>query len=188
MTESGRGETRLGVRDRILDAAMAVLREGGIQQLTQMEVARRAGVRQSHLTYYFPTREHLLDAVIARGVQGIAAGLHHAVDEPDGGVDALLRRFAAGVVDLEHMRLFVSMIVGADGDEDLRAVMADTTRRMEAALAEALGGADATERARRTLAALWGLGLYQFLVRPPEESSPAPAYLSWVAEMAARDA
>src|SRR5678815_5766477 len=40
-----------GIRERILGAAMSILHEGGIQALSQIQVARRADVRQSHLTY-----------------------------------------------------------------------------------------------------------------------------------------
>ncbi len=64
-----------GVRDRILAAALALLRETGIQGLSQVQVARRARVRQSHLTYYFPRRHDLLAAVAVRFVDGMVAGL-----------------------------------------------------------------------------------------------------------------
>ena len=52
---------------------------------------------------------------------------------------------------------------------------------MVAALAEALGGDHARERARLVLAAVWGLGLYHFLMRPVPAADPTRAYLSWLA-------
>ncbi|MDH3319882.1 MAG: TetR/AcrR family transcriptional regulator [Betaproteobacteria bacterium] len=58
------------VRDRILEAALGLLAESGAHELTQPKVSKAAGVRQSRLTYYFPTRADLLQAV----AQGIAAG------------------------------------------------------------------------------------------------------------------
>ncbi|HKG92290.1 MAG TPA: TetR/AcrR family transcriptional regulator [Gemmatimonadaceae bacterium] len=178
-----------GVRDRILDAAIAILRESGLQCFTQVQVAERAGVRQSHLTYYFPTREDLLEAVTARAVEGIARGVQPAAGA-QGGRDPgpLLARLTASVVAPEHMRMFLGLIVEADGDPGLRAMLVGGTQRMEAVLADALGGDDAgeaRERARLVLAALWGLGLYHFVVRPPSRSDPTGPYLSWVAAAAA---
>jgi AcrR family transcriptional regulator len=173
--------TRLGVRERILDASLAILSESGIQHLTQPEVAKRAGVRQSHLTYYFPTRDDLLEAATARGIEHLAAGLGRlAAGEVDGTRRHLIERLAAAIVDHAHMRMFVAMIVEADGDPAIRALMTRGTQQMEAAVAEALGDSNDVARARVVLAAVWGLGLYQFLMRPRPQADPTRAYLSWV--------
>ena len=51
------------VRQRILDAALGLMAEHGFMEVTQPKIARAAGVRQSHLTYYFPTRADLLKAL-----------------------------------------------------------------------------------------------------------------------------
>jgi AcrR family transcriptional regulator len=172
-----------GVRERILDAAIESWAESGISGLTQIQVAKRAGVRQSHLTYYFPTRDDLLEAVTERAVKGIAGGLRRVMME--GGAEghrAMLERLAKSVADLTHMRMFVAMIVEADDDMAVRKVMTQATHRMEAALAAALGGDHAAERARRVLVAVWGLGLYCFLMRPKPKEDPTRAYVSWLAE------
>src|ERR1700679_4168458 len=50
-------------RQDIINASLAVLRESGYSGFTQPRVAAEAGLRQSHLTYYFPTRVDLLAAV-----------------------------------------------------------------------------------------------------------------------------
>lgn len=174
------------VAERILDAAIEILRESGVQRLTQVQVARAAGVRQSHLTYYFPRRQDLLEAVTARVVDAIAEGVRSAVGETDAETgrarDAMLSRLSASVSDIGHMRMFVGMIVEADRDPVLRRVAVRATRRMETVLAGALGGANAKERARVVLAAVWGFGLYHFLVRPGTRADPERAYLSWLAE------
>jgi AcrR family transcriptional regulator len=172
-------EDQRGVEERILDAALAILRESGVQQLTQVNVADRAGVRQSHLTYYFPTRRDLLRAVVARGVDGAPyeARWSTEIETPPG---ELLDHVARAVVDVEHMRLFVAMIVESDGDPALRDLIVDATHRFETALAEALGGDDARERARRVLIAFWGLGLYEFALRPPAKSNLRRTYIDWL--------
>jgi AcrR family transcriptional regulator len=183
-----------GVRERLLDAAIAILRESGVQRLTQVQVAERAGVRQSHLTYYFPTREDLLEALTARAVEGIAHGAGHNTVGGGGGEregvghGPLLERLAAAEVELGHMRMFLGLIVEADGDPAVRDMLVRGTQHIEGVIAESLGGDDAKERARVVLAALWGLGLYQFLVRPPPKSDPTRSYLSWLATAAAGEA
>jgi hypothetical protein len=63
--------------------------------------------------------------------------------------------------------------------------MRRATERIEAALAEALEGDDPGDRARLVLAAIWGLGLYQFLMRPAPNASRTRAYLSWLGQASA---
>ncbi|MBK5187907.1 MAG: TetR/AcrR family transcriptional regulator [Gemmatimonadaceae bacterium] len=170
-----------GVRERMLDAAIATLREHGLQKLTQLRVAKRARVRQSHLTYYFPTRDDLLEAVATRAVDEIArhAG---AVTGTPGDQSTMLTRLASAVADSEHMRMFVGLIVEADEVPAVRSRLVKGTQQIEAALAAALGGDGSMDRARIALAAIWGLGLYRFLVRPASKAEPARSYLSWLGE------
>ncbi|MGZ3723652.1 MAG: TetR family transcriptional regulator, partial [Bdellovibrionales bacterium] len=54
---------RENVREKILKTAVALLGECGIRKLAQPQIAKSAGVPQGHMTYYFPTRSHLLIAV-----------------------------------------------------------------------------------------------------------------------------
>ena len=65
----------LDVRTRILEAALRLLGEGGAQNVTQPRVSKEAGVRQSHLTYYFPTVTDLLQAVARHSFQSLAKEL-----------------------------------------------------------------------------------------------------------------
>jgi AcrR family transcriptional regulator len=169
------------VRERILDAALAVLREEGVQRLTQVQVAKRAGVRQSHLTYYFPSRADLLDATAMRFVDTLAAGIGRALRGQAGaGSRTMLAHLAKAVAEPGHMRMFIGVIVEADQDPDVRAILLRGIERMEVALAEALGGEDQKERARAVLATMWGLGLYAFVVRPPGRNDPARTVLAWL--------
>ena len=54
-------------REQILHAAVEVLYADGFGALTQSHVAACAGVRQSHITYYFPSRNELLREAAAYG-------------------------------------------------------------------------------------------------------------------------
>jgi hypothetical protein len=76
------------------------------------------------------------------------------------------------------MRMFAGVIVEADHDPELRAVVARLTLRLQSALAERLGGGDnAMERAGLVLASLWGLGLYGLVVGPKHRSALASLLL-----------
>ena len=174
-----------GARERILDAALAVLRTGGVRQFTQTAVAERAGLRQSHLTYYFPTRPELLEATVMTFVNSIACGIGRTITAEAKTPHDVLPELAKAIAQHEHMRMFIGVLVEADDDPVLRGIVGRGTKRMEAALAEALGGPDAATRARVALATLWGLGLYSFAMRPKGSDDPTPAALAWL-EGAAR--
>ena len=51
----------------ILDAAWALLEREGVAELSAREVARSVGLRQQSLTYYYRTKQDLLDALFADG-------------------------------------------------------------------------------------------------------------------------
>ena len=171
------------IRERILAAAMAVLQEDGIQGLSQVQVARRAKVRQSHLTYYFAKRHDLIEAVAIRFLEGVT----HGLDEAGIGGDAssLLQRLAAFIVEPRHMRMFTAVIVEADRDPTVRAILVRVTRQLQSTLAAALRGDEAAERAAIILANLWGLGLHDFVLRPKRPGELAAAYIASITPPAA---
>lgn len=161
-------QSEKGVRERILDAAVAILSEAGISELSQVRVARRAKVRQSHLTYYFPKRADLISATAERVVSTLAINAREAMSEAgERHTGDALKRIADGIASQGHMRMFIGTIVEADRDPEVRAILMRETERLVDALAEVLGGPDKTERARLVLASLWGLGLYAFLANEP---------------------
>lgn len=184
MKSSARGakpnESR--IRERILAAAVAALQEDGVRGLSQVQVARRAKVRQSHLTYYFARRHDLIEAVATRFLDGIADALGGAASasKATGDVAPLLERLASVIVDQRHMRMFTAIIVEGDDDPEVRAILVRVTRRLQAMVADVLGGSDAAERAELVMASLWGLGLYEFVVRPKRPGARVAAYIASV--------
>src|SRR5437588_7807651 len=56
-------------RQQIVDAAVAVITEQGIQSLSLSEIEARAGMSRGQLTYYFKTKEDILLAVFDRVLQ-----------------------------------------------------------------------------------------------------------------------
>lgn len=178
----GRKAKESDIRERILAAAVAALQEDGIRGLSQVQVARRAKVRQSHLTYYFARRHDLIEAVATRFLDGIADALSEAgsASAATGDVAPLLERLASVIVDQRHMRMFTAIIVEADDDPEVRAILVRVTLRLQSMVAAALGGADAAERAELVMASLWGLGLYDFVLRTKRPGARVAAYIASV--------
>ncbi len=50
-------------KQQILDAAIAIIDEQGLPDLSLSEIEKRAGMSRGQLTYYFPTKEDILVAV-----------------------------------------------------------------------------------------------------------------------------
>src|SRR5829696_5131295 len=93
--------------------------------------ARRAGVRQSHLTYYFPKRYDLVEAVAVRFIAGVEHGLREMAARAQGADPGeLLRSMAHAIAETGHMRMFTGVVVAADGDPALRAIIVRQTRRV----------------------------------------------------------
>src|SRR5690606_33657714 len=114
------------VQDRILEAALTILGTEGLHGFTQARVAEQAGVRQSHLTYYFPARDDLLRAVTAAFVDAMAAGLAGAAG--DAARTPSPRRLAAAaraIADPRHMRMFLGLVIEADADPALRKLVVE---------------------------------------------------------------
>ena len=64
--------------ERLVDAAAALLDEGGLSAVTIREVARRVGVSHGAPRRRFPTLESLLAAVARRGFEELRASLDDA--------------------------------------------------------------------------------------------------------------
>jgi len=126
----------MDVRTRLLEAALGLLAQSGAHELTQPRVARAAGVRQSHLTYYFPTRAELMQAVARHSIERLAGELAHAREHNPSQV---ARAIAAGSSDKRIVRVMLGLIAAADRDpaikRQLRRFIAELRGIMAPALA-----------------------------------------------------
>jgi AcrR family transcriptional regulator len=127
------------IRERLLMAAVALIREGGLPNLTQPRVAKAAGVSQSHLTYYFPTRADLVHAVLKRAAERQRAGVEATVAAADQGVEALVGALAETLSRSENTRVLVSFVLAADTDPAARALFGGLVVGMRSAIAQMLG-------------------------------------------------
>lgn len=144
----------MDVRERILEAALHLLGEQGVTELTQPRVARAAGVTQSHLTYYFPRRHELLLAVAQRSVEReLGRLIAEVAAAPEDRLDRAAQLLASALTDKRRARMMLGLIIAADEQPAIRAALRDFVARVRAMLAAATGamgiGADA-----RKLAAL----------------------------------
>jgi AcrR family transcriptional regulator len=56
-------------REQIVDAAVAIIAEQGLQNLSLSKIEQRAGMKRGQLTYYFPQKEDILVAVFDRMIR-----------------------------------------------------------------------------------------------------------------------
>jgi AcrR family transcriptional regulator len=126
----------LAVRERLLAAAIALIREHGPAGLTQPRVAKAAGISQSHLTYYFPTREALRNAVLERAALGQLAGIKRAFATQSDS-DTLAKVLETALGQAENSRLLVSFLLAADQDTAARKIFHDLVNGMRAEIAAA---------------------------------------------------
>jgi AcrR family transcriptional regulator len=127
------------VRQRLLEAALQVLGDEGIHALTQTRVAEQAGLRQSHLTYYFPTRADLLKGVVehAAGEAPFRFLNQQPTQRPT--LAALKALLGAQVTDARIARLMLAMTAASDEDPSLKQWMAEFDRRMRDMFGTVLG-------------------------------------------------
>ncbi|MEU5881078.1 helix-turn-helix domain-containing protein [Spirillospora sp. NPDC047279] len=120
-------------RAKILQTAEAVFAELGTSASTE-EIARRAGVGIGTVFRHFPTKESLLEAVLAELVRGLAeeADALLAADDPE----AAFFTFFTGVVQRSTAKNAVMQALAAAGVAT--ATDSDTAGRLRAALATLL--------------------------------------------------
>ena len=123
------------VRDRILEAALGLLAEGGAHELTQPRVAKAAGVRQSHLTYYFPTRGELLQEIARHSIEKLAGQLAHARE------GTVADGIAAGAADKRRSRVMLGLVAAADRDPKIKQRMRKFVAELRARMTPVLGAA-----------------------------------------------
>lgn len=170
----------MSVKDNILQAGSALLRERGVGALTQPQIAQAAGVKQSHLTYYFPTRTDLLVAiaeqVVSQTLDRISASLVLAQAGGPGGpvVPAdWTQRMADVLLTGMPPRVIIGLIAAADAEPDIRPALvrlvASVRHRLTQMLAH-LGLAHDPTTALLAHATVLGLAvMYQARLTPEAE-------------------
>lgn len=120
-------------RQQIVNAGLATLREEGLPGLTQPRICARTGLRQSHLTYYYPTRLDLLTAVTRAAIerrrvtaQAAAAGINS--------IDEAVSQIAVFTAQHENTRVLLALMQAVDQHPTLRALYDEMTNDMLATI------------------------------------------------------
>lgn len=111
------------VRSRLLRAADEILVSEGIQAITQTRVSKVAGVRQSHLTYYFSTRSALIKAIMEFTADSVVIGFISPAAGARLTLAGLRERLVEGLSDWRIARRLVGLLVSADEDPSLLMVL-----------------------------------------------------------------
>lgn len=160
----------MDTRTKILEAALGLLAKGGAQELTQPRIAKAAGVRQSHLTYYFPTIHDLLQDVAKYTLDAMVAELakRDAGERPA----SLLEAATATSADKRRMRMVLGLVTTADREPKLKPRMREFLGEVRQGLTHLLraGGLEGTpDQAAFLHSVVVGQGILQ-LARDNEEA------------------
>lgn len=109
------------VREQILKAACRILSRDGIKKLAQPQIAKKAGVPQGHMTYYFPTRSDLLMAVAEKSLMSVAqVVMKRVASKQQLPIPDSISIVEPLIFDSERTRMLVGLLVESDENSDLR--------------------------------------------------------------------
>lgn len=109
----------MNVKDSILIAGMTLLKERGIAALTQPQVAKAAQIKQSHLTYYFPTRTDLLLGIAEHTLGTVMTDISLRLAEKPARATLAAMLSDVMIAGLPP-RVIIGLIVAADAEPEIR--------------------------------------------------------------------
>lgn len=122
----------MATRAALLDAALDCLIERGHAATSTVEVARRAGVSRGAQQHHFPSRAHLLTALVEHlferrtaEFRKAFADIPHSADQIDAGVDVLWSLFEGPM-----FTAWVEVWLAARTDPELRRAVLDLDQRL----------------------------------------------------------
>jgi AcrR family transcriptional regulator len=154
-------------RADIVSAALSLLKEGGAKGLSQPQVAKRVGLPQGHLTYYFPKKADLVAAVarelqqeIHRGFLAILARVR-----PSDAREATAEVLTETIMDDERSRAMLGLTIESERDKDVHDVLLEIVEQGRPLVAALLGPRGDDETVDLVQATIWGLELQQLFRR-----------------------
>jgi len=137
-----RGRPSTGARERILDAAIEVLKADGYAGLTIAKVAARAGESKSLVVYHYGSKQGLVGACGRAIAEMITNEVLAAVDGATT-VEALIRAVDAGVErvldeDERVARLYFDLAAVSVVDPEIRRTVAEVNERWREVLVSLL--------------------------------------------------
>ena len=124
------------VRKRILDAALGLMAEHGFMEVTQPKIARAAGVRQSHLTYYFPTRGELLKALALHSIETLLGPLAAGASAGKLTPELFAQVTGEALADKRRARVMLGLIVSSEEDREIKQFLRDFVARVRTTMTD----------------------------------------------------
>ncbi|MEU7377385.1 TetR/AcrR family transcriptional regulator [Streptomyces albidoflavus] len=154
------------LRERLVDAGVELVLEGGTASVGLREIARRAGVSHGAPRRYFPTHRALLSAIARRGFEELGARAAAAVDGAAGAREelaALARAYLAFALERRGMfeLMFRHELLDGGGQDEapagprLREATLPLLRHVTGLVARCRGEAAEEPSAAVTATALW---------------------------------
>ena len=184
-------------RVALLDAALEIVAEHGLQALTHRAVESRGGVSHGVTTYHFATREamiralfeHVCERQIAWITQMYASLWGDLGGDDPGSIDreAFTRRAVHMLVAERTLTLArFELYLNSARDPELARLTASLRERhvqVQAQMFRAVGAVDPEFAAHRLLSATEGLLIYQLSVPEPDFERWAPQYLVAITDL-----
>ncbi len=164
------------LRERILETALDIVEAQGIQALTQPRLAKAVGLRQSHLTYYFPRKADLYIALLEA-----SHARAHSHNKSSGAAPDFEAMLQSLMFDRNRMRFFLGIVIAVSEEPELRAILRQHTHHLLQAIAAHYGREPSDPDVIMFVDCLRGVGL-RHLLEPDNPIDTAPS----VGELAAR--
>ncbi|MBY0472433.1 hypothetical protein K2X30_14810 [bacterium] len=159
------------LKTRIVRSATGILRKSGLKRMAQAEVAKKANIRQSHLTYYFPTRSDLVIEVARNALGPLRETLGSFVSPKIQHVlDSKIQKVVASICnDVGRTRALLGLMVESDEDQKLKNEILSVVKEQINMVALLLGKSKEDPQVQLVNAALMGTGFLRYLdAHPPE--------------------
>jgi AcrR family transcriptional regulator len=102
-------------REKLIEVAATAFAQAGVEASLE-DIARRAGVGIGTLYRHFPTREHLVEAVYRRELEGLAAAAKElaASHAPDVALEEWMRRFVDYIATKRGMATSLKILMDSN--------------------------------------------------------------------------
>jgi AcrR family transcriptional regulator len=151
-------------REEILEIALEIVQKQGLKALTQTQVAAIAGLRQSHVTYYFPKKTDLLLAVLDAS--------HEASNKKNHGFskkkaltpeDEAIELIESLMLNPKKMGFFIGLIAESSDERELRSLLASHAKGFVAHICKLFGRKEGDQVVQDFIDQVRGIGLRNLL-------------------------
>ena len=115
-----------GARDKLLETASAIMREGDVVDISLSELSLRAGLNSALVKYYFGNKAGLLKALLDRDWQAIVTSVDALLAKDGWDPEAKLRRHISKVVDtfylVPYLNRLTMRLVGESDEAEARRI------------------------------------------------------------------